>query len=69
MTDYTQLKNKPRTQARGELSDIYQRARDLEVQQIAERAISLAGRSASPDFLGEVAVKIAEIAQKKGRTV
>lgn len=69
MTDFTSYKNKPRTQSRNELSDIYQRARDLEVQQIAERTISLAGRSASPDFLGEVAVKIAEIAQKKGRAV
>lgn len=67
MTDITSFKNKPRTQSRSDLSDVYQRARDLEVQQIAERAVSLAGRSASPDFLGEVAVRIAEIAQKKGR--
>lgn len=66
MVDLTTFKNKPRTQSRNELSDVYQRARDLEVQQIAERTVSLAGRSASPDFLGEIAVKIAEIAQKKG---
>lgn len=66
MTDFTAFKNKPRTQSRDELPDVYQRARDLEVQQIAERAVSLAGRSASPDFLGEIAVKIAEIAKNKG---
>ena len=67
MNDFTAFKNKPRTQSRDALPDIYQRARDLEVQQIAEKAVALAGRTASGDFLGEVAMKVAEIAQKKGR--
>ena len=60
------LKNKTKTESRDSLPDIYKKARDLEVRSLAERVIHQAGRSASPEFLHEVAVAIAQEAQKKG---
>lgn len=65
MTIYETVK-KTKTETRENLPDIYRQARDLEVRSLADRVINQAGRDASPDFLHEVAVAIANAAQKKG---
>lgn len=66
MANYDQLRNKTRTESRHELSDVYQAARNLEVKTLTDRVLQQAGRSASADFLHEIAASIADAANKKG---
>jgi hypothetical protein len=66
MASIYDLKNRTKTESRDSLPDIYKQARDLEVRSLAERVINQAGRDASPEYLHEIAIAIAEAAQKKG---
>jgi len=59
------LTERTRAASRDDLPDIYKQARDLEVRDMAQRVVSQAGRSASPEFLAEVAIAIAELANKR----
>lgn len=62
---YDQLRNKTKTGNASDLPDIYQQARALEVRELADRVVKGAGRSASPEFLQDIAAAIAEAANKR----
>jgi len=66
MNDIYQRLQSHRTGDRSDLADSYRAARDLEVQQLAEKTIRQAGKGASPEFLKEVAVAILEASQSRG---
>jgi len=62
---YAALKNKTKTGSVMDLPDIYQQARALEVRELADKVIKGAGRSASPEFLQEIAAAIADAANQR----
>ncbi|MHA6690552.1 hypothetical protein [Devosia sp. A449] len=47
-------------------NDAHKAYQDLQIQQLAERVIHQAGRSATPDFLKAVAYQVIALANAKG---
>lgn len=59
--------NSIRTSDKSELSEVYLAARELEVQQLAERMARILGSGHSEDFVTDVAVKMVDLANKARR--
>jgi len=56
-----------RTNDKSELSEVYQAARELEVQSLAERMARIFGSGHSEEFVTDVALKMVQLANKARR--